>query len=190
MFSKEASDSWFAKPVDLFAKPDWAKPIAARDAGFRPATAEDFVDASGRCAGGPEPGVSVATTGSTEPDQPPLMPAAPTVAGGIALSMTECEVVSRAGQPENVEIGANEAGERRAVLTYLRGTWPGIYRFTSGRLNEIERAPAPPEPPKPPLKKKPAAKPKPKTAAVQSAPRQPPPQQQPAQQQPQWPQPR
>lgn len=193
MFSKEAGDNWFAKPMDVFAKPDWAKTSAIKDASFRPATADDFIDSSGRCGSAPEPVQNVATTGSTDPDQPqpfptPL-PAGPTVAGGVALSMTECEVVARAGQPENVEIGASDGGERRVVLTYIRGTWPGIYKFTSGRLNEIERAPAPPEPPKPPPKKKPAAKPKPKTApvAIQVTPRQ---QAAPQQQQPQWPQPR
>jgi hypothetical protein len=32
------------------------------------------------------------------------------------------------------------------VLTYLKGPWPGVYRFTAGRLVSIERAPAAPEP--------------------------------------------
>jgi hypothetical protein len=75
--------------------------------------------------------------------------------------MTECEVVGRAGTPQNVELGTNERGERAVTLTYANGSRPGIYRFTGGRLTAIERGqePPPPEPPK--AKKPPAKKPKP-----------------------------
>ena len=76
------------------------------------------------------------------------------VMGGIALSMTECDVVRRAGLPGNVDIGAGDRGERQVVLTYLTGPWPGIYSFADGRLKVIDRAPVPPEPAKPPAKKK------------------------------------
>ena len=62
----------------------------------------------------------------------------------IALDMTECDVVKRAGQPEQVDFGTNERSERTVVLTYLRGARPGIYRFAAGRLTSIERAPEPP----------------------------------------------
>jgi hypothetical protein len=77
---------------------------------------------------------------------------------GIALTMTECEVVSRAGTPENVEISANERGERSVVLTYIRGPRPGIYRFIGGRLTVIDRASEPAAPPKAVKTKKKAAK--------------------------------
>ena len=60
--------------------------------------------------------------------------------GGIALGMTECEAVRRAGQPGNVNIGAGVKGARKVVLTYLSGPWPGIYTFTSGRLQVIDSA--------------------------------------------------
>ena len=53
----------------------------------------------------------------------------PVVAGGIALGMTECQTVQRAGTPSNVAISAGEKGERKVVLTYLSGPWPGIYTF-------------------------------------------------------------
>jgi hypothetical protein len=79
--------------------------------------------------------------------------------GGIALGMSECQTVERAGLPGNVAIGAGERGERSVVLTYLSGPWPGIYRFSDGRLKVVERAPTPPEPPKAPAKKKAAKKP-------------------------------
>ena len=69
------------------------------------------------------------------------------------------------GLPGNINIGAGDKGERKVVLTYLTGTWPGIYTFDNGRLKVVERAPAPPAPAKPPAKKKNAKKPvKPKTA--------------------------
>lgn len=78
--------------------------------------------------------------------------------GGIALGMTECQAIQRAGSPSNVAISAGERGERKVVLTFLSGPWPGIYTFSSGRLNLVERAPEQPKPAKaaPKPKKKPA----------------------------------
>jgi hypothetical protein len=103
---------------------------------LRPVTAADLVGPQGQCAG----------QGAA-------------AQGGIALAMTECEVVGRAGPPENVELGTTDRGERAVTLTYTGGPRPGIYRFSAGRLYAIERAQEPPpEPPKP--KKPPAKKPK------------------------------
>jgi hypothetical protein len=75
--------------------------------------------------------------------------------GGIALGMTECQAVRRGGQPNNVSIGAGPKGERKVVITYLSGTWPGIYTFDSGRLRQVDAAPVPEKP-----KGKPQRKPK------------------------------
>jgi hypothetical protein len=88
---------------------------------------------------------------------------APTGVGGIALGMTECEAVRRAGQPSNVAINAGDKGARKVVVTYLSGPWPGIYTFASGRLQEIDAAPVQPKPAKP-VKKAPKRKAAPKTA--------------------------
>ena len=107
---------------------------------LRPVTAADLVDPQGQCAG---QGAAAAR-------------------GGIALEMTECEVVVRAGAPENIQIGTTDRGERSLTLTYTGGSRPGIYRFAAGRLYAIERAEEPP--PEPPKAKKPPAK-KPKSAA-------------------------
>jgi hypothetical protein len=71
----------------------------------------------------------------------------PPVLGGVALGMTECQVVRRAGQPSNVSIGANAKYGRSVTLAYLTGTWPGIYHFADGRLKEIDRAPDAAQPP-------------------------------------------
>lgn len=82
----------------------------------------------------------------------------PQVAGGIALGMTECQAVQRAGIPTNVAISAGDKGERRAVLTFLSGPWPGIYTFADGRLKVIDRAPEQPKPAGVPAKKTPKKK--------------------------------
>jgi hypothetical protein len=107
---------------------------------LRPVTSADLVDPQGQCAGGQNAAAQ----------------------GGIALEMTECEVVGRAGAPENVQLGTNERGERSVVLTYSGGPRPGIYRFAGGRLYAIERGEEPPQP-EPAKPKKPAPK-KPKSA--------------------------
>jgi hypothetical protein len=135
---------WFAKPLPTFATPDWVAPAAARDRmSSRPVAPEDLLGADGACAG-----VSPAALAQTDHAPGASPDAAVPSAGGIALDMTECDVVRRAGLPEKFDIGS-EGGERTVVLTYLRGARPGIYRFASGRLMSIERAPDAPAPAKP-----------------------------------------
>ena len=112
-----------------------------RETPMKPVTSDDLVDTEGRCVGvplGPYPNLPMG-----QQDNIPMIPTA------VALDMTECDVVKRAGQPGQVNFGTNERGERTVVLTYLGGARPGIYRFASGRLTSIERAPEPPAPPKP-----------------------------------------
>lgn len=182
---------WFSKPVALFAKPDWARPVTTGvNLGPQgPVGAEDMVSADGRCAvpaaattePAPPADRAVGTAagdlaGSQTPAATPaaatpnsglqrLEPAAgpPPVAGGIALGMTECQAVQRAGTPNDVAISADQKGERKVVITYLSGPWPGIYTFAGGRLSVVERAP---EQPKPAASKKtPKKKTPPKTAS-------------------------
>lgn len=112
--------------LNPFAKPDTPR--------LREVPADALVGADGRCG---------------EANEEPT-------GGGVALEMTECDVVRRVGIAEKVDLGANERGERTAVLTYLGGLRPGIYRFVAGRLVSIERAPEPPAPSRPARKKKPA----------------------------------
>ncbi len=177
VFQDQNEGGWFSKPLDLFGKPDWARTVAINktaDLGPRgPVGPEDLVSADGRCsfataetaqaaappvaqspADRPVGSVAGDLAGAPMPVAAAPEPGAPQVMGGIALGMTECQAVQRAGLPGNVAISAGERGERSVVLTYLTGTWPGIYRFSDGRLNVIDRAPAPPEPPKAPPKKK------------------------------------
>lgn len=116
-------------------------------------TAEDLVDGEGRCAA-PVASFDVLPDGSAAPAGVPNP-------SGIALEMTECDVVKRAGQPERIQLGTNERNERTLTLTYINGERPGIYHFTSGRLLSMERAP---EPPASTRRAKPKPKAKPKTA--------------------------
>jgi hypothetical protein len=126
--------------------------------------AEELVDGEGRCASSPMASAAPATEGAgADPITTPTNPAIAT--GGVGLGMTECDVVKRAGPPEQVTIGTNERSERTLTLTYTKNVRPGIYNFVAGRLVSIERAPEPPPPPKPVRPARPA-KPKPKPSAT------------------------
>lgn len=165
-------NNWFSKPVDLFATPDWAKSGDANTASLGPkgpVSPNDLVNADGSCAPAEAPAAAAApaaprpATGATTSADPmdglQTGPGAPPIGepiyGGVALGMTECEAVHRAGRPSNVTIGAGEKGERKVVITYTGGNLPGIYTFYSGRLKEVARAPEPEKPKRAP-KKKPA----------------------------------
>jgi hypothetical protein len=124
------------KPETLLRKPDWATFSGGKNEfALRPVTAADLVNAAGQCAGEGEQAGSNPTAG------------APPVAGGIALQMTECDVVRRAGAVDKIDFASDDRGERIVTLTFLRGPWPGVYRFAGGRLVAIDRAPAPPPAP-------------------------------------------
>ncbi len=199
VFQDQNDGGWFSKPVDMFAKPDWARPATSNiNLGPQgPVAPDDLVSADGRCATpavaqAAEPAAAAAEptkdadrpVGSVAGDlagapMPAATPAsavpnsglqrleptsAPLVPGGIALGMTECQTIQRAGTPGNVVISADDKAERKTVLTYLSGPWPGIYTFAGGRLKVVERAPEQPKPAKAAPKKTPK-KPAPKTAS-------------------------
>jgi hypothetical protein len=164
----DVSQPWFVKPFD----------VSGRGAGYsfselsetkkqqRAITPSDLVDANGSCparavAAAPTPAVGAAA-GPPPPAAAPGGDASSLVEdGGIGLGMSECDVVSRAGQPASVQIGSTPAGDRTAVLTFNGGTRAGIYRFLRGGLTEMDAVAAPAAPPQV-AKKKPA---KPKKAA-------------------------
>jgi hypothetical protein len=114
----------------------------SNDFTVRPVTQADLIGAQGECASQ----VPAETPAPLDANGEPTAAAPALVQGGIALQMTECEVVTRAGQPDNIEFGNSERGERAVVLTYIHGPRPGIYRFAGGRLFSIERGPEPPPP--------------------------------------------
>lgn len=146
------ADSFKAPTASSFFRP--LSVTSFKEKSLPPVTAEDLVDANGRCAGAfvaAEPSADPAAAGQTAGQTSvPLQEAGvPMIPAAVALEMSECDVVKRAGLAERVEIGSNQGGERTATLTYLQGARPGIYHFTAGRLKLMERAPEPPPQPKP-----------------------------------------
>jgi len=175
VFEDQNDGGWFSKP--FIAKPDWARASAGNvNLGSQgPVGPDDMVSAEGQCAapaaalaqsaeantneaagGGGAPSATAAPNSGLQRLE---SPSAPLVTGGIALGMTECQAVQRAGNPSNVAISTGDKGERKVVLTYLSGPWPGIYTFSGGRLNVVERAPEQPKSAKPATKKTPKKKP-------------------------------
>jgi hypothetical protein len=145
-----STDSWFSKPLSLANNPSPNSVARHRISDDRPLGPEDYVDAEGRCPAVAGEAAAVAAAPAGDRPQAAAVPgAAPLPGGGVALEMSECEVVRRTGPPDRVELGANERSERTVVLTYLRGPRPGIYRFTAGRLSVVEKAPEPATPQRP-----------------------------------------
>jgi hypothetical protein len=140
--------------VETFTRPDWLTYSGGKeDFALRPVGPEDLVGAQGECPITPEQTAATQAAprgpldggaGAPRESVPESPQDIPLQGGGIALQMSECEVVRRAGPPERLEFGAGERGQRNVVITYIRGPRPGIYRFSEGRLYSIERAPEPP----------------------------------------------
>lgn len=139
---------WFRKPLDVVGEKGGYTFSELQDTKLRqhPITANDLVNANGSC---PPP---------VAPPAPPPAPGQPAAApapvdttallgGGVALGMSECDVVFRAGQPSSVQIGREPNGTRTAVLTFDTGSRAGVYRFEAGSLKEMDSVPAPPAQP-------------------------------------------
>ena len=151
--------AWFARPLD----------VSGRKGGYtfselqeskqrqRPITANDLVNSNGSC-----PPPAIAPAPAPAPGSQVTAPAAPAadaaalLGGGVALGMSECDVVFRAGAPSSVQIGRLPNGDRSAVLTFDTGPRAGIYRFESGALREMDSVPMAAAPP--PTAKKRSAK--------------------------------
>ena len=152
---------WFRKPMDVFGHNSGYAYSDLQEASLsRSITANDLIDASGNCP--PPAAPQQAQPAAAASPAPPASSDASLLGGGVGLGLSECEVVYRAGHPASVEIGKKPNGDRTAVLTYLSGPRPGIYRFERGRLMELDRV-AEPAPPPQTTKKKPA---KPKKSAT------------------------
>lgn len=142
-----SSDSSLFSKTDSKSDATYALHQAPRgDGKQRVVTANELIDASGRCAGEAVPTAPRALnftsgpqTGPTTASPSPEPGAAPPVRTGVGLGMTECEVVRALGHTDRIEISANERGQRSVTLTYLTGDHPGIYRFVGGQLASLER---------------------------------------------------
>ena len=154
----ENKDAWFAKPFELTSRKGGYtfSELQETKERTRPITANDLVDGNGSC---PAPQASQQAPAAAAANQAPgASPAADTgslLGGGVALGMSECDIVFRAGSPSAVQIGKGPNGDRTAVLTFNSGPRPGIYHFASGALTEVERGQGAPAPPQT-AKKKPA----------------------------------
>jgi hypothetical protein len=156
-----------AKMSDMFATPTWAQANQARATTSRAITQNDLINQDGSCA-------LPASTDGVAPASPDAdaalagQGALPTVQGGVALGMTECQVLQRTGAPDTFNISA-EGTDRVATLTVTRGSWPGLYSFRSGRLVSVEQVavPAPAKPTRPAKAKKTATQSQPLRGAQQ-----------------------
>lgn len=157
----DTNERWFSRPFDFSGRSagytfsELQETKAARGA----VGGNELVDASGACPAMPTPNAAVAPAPAESQGVTPAPagPAEPSslLGGVVALGMTECEVVYRAGAAANVQIGANPNGERSVVLTYNGGPRPGIYRFEGGRLTAMDRVEVAAPKPAKPAKKKP-----------------------------------
>jgi hypothetical protein len=154
----ENKDAWFSKPFQFASNKGGFTFSELQESKVRgqPITANDQVEANGSC---PPPATQQAAAAA--PNSPdgvsPATDTSASLGGGIALGMSECDMVFRAGAASDIQIGGNPNGDRTTVLTLNSGPHPGIYHFKGGALIDIERGPT-----RPPLmqtaKKKPLSK--------------------------------
>ena len=131
--------------------------FAPKQEASKPVTPADLVDGNGYCAAMPAPAAAAAVQNSDSGVDPGAnaVPGIALSGRNVALQMTECEVVAAMGRPGDIQVSANERGDRAVMMSYMTPERP-VYRFVSGRLATIEGTPAPP--PEPVKKKKPAPK--------------------------------
>jgi len=151
--SSDFGSGWFQKPINLTGNNlGYTYSNLGETRPDRPITANDLVDANGACPRYVPPQPAAGNPGESAAAPPD----ASVLGGGVALGMSECEVVSRLGAPSAVNLGANPNGSRNAILTFRGGPRPGVYRFGSGRLMEMDRVAEQPPPENKTVKKKPA----------------------------------
>ncbi len=137
LFGCDDTAKWFAKPLNPLNNNPGYNYSSLGDARVdRAITANDLVDAGGACPNYAAPAPS-ASPGAGEGASP--QDSAALFGGGVALGMSECDIVARLGQATAVNFGTGAYGSRSVVLTYNAGPRPGIYRFENGRLLEMDR---------------------------------------------------
>lgn len=165
----ENKDAWFAKPFQFVSGSGGYtfSELQESKARAHPITANDLVAENGSCPppAAVQPAPAAAAAANPADSAPAPTDTSALLGGGIALGMSECDVVFRAGAPNNVQIGKNPNGARAAVLTFNSGPRPGIYHFEAGTLMEVERGQTAPAPAQT-AKKKPAS---PKASSKQAA---------------------
>ncbi len=136
----DTSEHWFSRPFQLVSRNGGYTYSELKEAPTtRQITANDLVDANGACPPLAEPTPQAPAISAA--GQPPE--ASSPLGEGIALGMSECDVVRRGGPPSNLQFGANANGDRTVVMTFNGGPRPGIYRFERGRLTDMDRVEVP-----------------------------------------------
>jgi hypothetical protein len=150
----DSQQAWFAKPVDLFGRNSGYtySELQQTKQQQRVIGTNDLVDANGAC---PAPVVQQQQPAPGAQDAAAPADTSSLLGTGVALGMSECDVVWRAGQPNSVQLGNAPNGDRTAVLTYDTGPRPGIYRFERGALMQMDRVEVAPPPVAQATKKKP-----------------------------------
>jgi hypothetical protein len=154
----DSQQAWFAKPFQVVSQTGGYTFSELQESKLQqhPITANDLVNSNGSCPPPPaQPAAPQAAAGPGVQPMPAPAAAAPDslLGGGVALGMSECDVVSRAGAPTAVQLGNKPNGDRTAVLTFNSGPRSGIYHFERGALVEMDAVAAPPAPPKTAQKK-------------------------------------
>ena len=144
----DSQQAWFAKPLDIFGRNGGYTFSELQDTKLRQRsiTANDLVNSNGSCPPPMAPQAPPPAPGSQAMAAAPVDTAS-LLGGGIALGMSECDVVFRAGAPSAVQIGRLPNGDRSAVLTFNSGPRAGIYRFERGALKEMDDVPMAAAPP-------------------------------------------
>src|SRR5271167_2939466 len=97
---------WFSKPLNVYNNNrGYSYSSLGESKQDRSIAANDLVDANGTCPGYVAPASPPPAQGSA-------------FGGGIALGMSECEVVSRLGRATAVNVGQNPNGSRDSALTF------------------------------------------------------------------------
>jgi hypothetical protein len=166
----DQNQHWFSRPFDWTGQTGGYTFSELKETQDRQktATSGDLVDANGACPPAPSAMPPAAPPPNTAqgPGVMPVAPAADSLLGqGVALGMSECDVVYRAGAPSAVQIGGGPNGTRTAVLTFNGGPRAGIYRFEGGRLMDMNGVQTTEN--APPVKKKVVARKKPVRAQTE-----------------------
>jgi hypothetical protein len=135
--SFDVGTAWFPKPIDLFGtRMGYSYSDLGDTKRNQPISANDLVDQNGSC---PTPVAASSPAPATQDNKAAGGNDAALLNAGIAIGMSECEVVQRLGRPNSVNLGTNPNGLRGVVMTYSSGSRPGVYRFEAGRLTEMDR---------------------------------------------------
>lgn len=147
----DSNQRWFSKPFDWTGKTGGYafSELKETNDSRQPVNADALVSPNGACPPAP---TSAAAVPASSAGQPVASAAGTTTSsllgGGVALGMTECDVVYRAGAASSMQIGSNPNGDRTAVLTYDSGPRPGVYHFERGRLMGMDSVEVPAAKPK------------------------------------------